>query len=85
MTKQIKKLSCEECGSNDLEFKIFVDEFGEPTSDIQEQIRTGNMDLVEKAREIGSEIDANEKPWSDIEPTQEAWCNTCEMWQGVKE
>ena len=39
MTKQIKKLSCEECESNDLEFKIFVDEFGEPTSDIQEQIK----------------------------------------------
>ena len=41
MTKKIKKLSCELCESNDLEFKIFVDEFGEPTSDIQEQIRTG--------------------------------------------
>ena len=39
MTKRIKKLSCEECASNDLEFKIFVDEFGEPTSDIQEQIK----------------------------------------------
>ena len=38
MTKKIKKLSCEMCGSNDLEFKIFVDEFGEPTSDIQEHI-----------------------------------------------
>ena len=61
MTKQIKKLSCEECGSNDLEFKIFVDEFGEPTSDIQEQIK---------------EIDE----YSD---TIEAWCNECEMWQGV--
>jgi len=62
MTKQIKKLSCEECESNDLEFKIFVDEFGEPTSDIQEQIK---------------EIDED----SD---TIEAWCNECEMWQGVK-
>ena len=36
---KIKKLSCEECESNDLEFKIFVDEFGEPTSDIQKQIK----------------------------------------------
>ena len=62
MTKQIKKLSCEECESNDLEFKIFVDEFGEPTSDIQEQIK---------------EIDED----SD---TIVAWCNECEMWQGVK-
>jgi len=62
MIKQIKKLSCEECESNDLEFKIFVDEFGEPTSDIQEQIK---------------EIDED----SD---TIEAWCNECEMWQGVK-
>jgi len=63
MTKQIKKLSCEECGSNDLEFKIFVDEFGEPTSDIQKQIKW-----------VGKHSD-----------TIEAWCNTCEMWQGVKE
>ena len=39
MTKQIKKFYCEECNSNDLEFKIFVDEFGEPTSDIQKQIK----------------------------------------------
>ena len=62
MTKQIKKLSCEECESNDLEFSVFVDEFGEPTSDIQEQIK---------------EIDED----SD---TIEAWCNECEMWQGVK-
>ena len=26
------------CGSKDLEFKVFVNEFGEPTFDIQEQI-----------------------------------------------
>ena len=43
MTTTIKKLSCEMCGSNDLEFKIFVDEFGEPTSDVLEHIRTGHF------------------------------------------
>ena len=73
MTKQIKKLSCEECESNDLEFSVFVDEFGEPTSDVQEQIRTGNI-----------EIDA-EDYLNDIEPRQKAWCNTCEMWQGIND
>ena len=72
MTKQIKKLSCEECESNDLEFKIFVDEFGEPTSDVQEQIRTGHFEI---------DVDGY---LNDIEPTKEAWCNTCEMWQGFK-
>ncbi len=66
MTKQIKKLSCEMCGSNDLEFKIFVDEFGEPTSDIQEQISQSQS-----------------YDYYDEGINREAWCNTCEMWQGV--
>ena len=58
---KIKKLSCEECESNDLEFKIFVDEFGKPISAIPAQIK-----------EIEEDSD-----------TIEAWCNECEMWQGV--
>ena len=71
MTKKIKKLSCEECESNDLEFKIFVDEFGEPTSDVKEQIRTGDI-----------EIDVDDY-LNDIPFNREAWCNNCGMWQGV--
>ena len=56
MTKQIKKLSCEECNSNDLDFQIFVDEFGEPIP----ALKTETISI------------------------HEAWCNNCEMWQGVK-
>ena len=30
MTKKIKKFSCEECNSSDVNFYLFQDEFGEP-------------------------------------------------------
>ena len=71
MTKQTKKLSCKECGSQDIEFAIWVSEnvvVSETQGDVKEQIREEHI--------------LNPGCYGKGEG-EEAWCNVCEWTTGV--